>query len=424
MIKEAIVLAGGLGTRLRSVVNELPKCMAPVAGQPFLHWVIEYYKEQGIDRFIFSLGYKHEAITQYLDENYPALEKVYSIEKEPLGTGGAIQLASMQARDKHVLILNGDTLFAVNIAQLSHFHQGLSADCTLSLKRMFNFDRYGVVETDEKKQVSSFAEKKAYEEGLINGGVYALNLHSFLNKNFEEKFSFEKDYLEPCVATDKFYGIEQKGYFIDIGIPEDYQKANEDFALPQQPWQRATQAKIEVDKSWTLFLDRDGVINEEKHMDYIHKWEEFRFYEGVKEAVGLLSGLFGRIIVVTNQKGVGKGVTLLEDLKLIHSNMTGAFADAGGKIDAVYFSSDLDENSPHRKPNPGMGLQAIKDFPAIDLSRSIMVGNTLSDMKFGRNLGVKYTVFLPTTRPDVALDDAHIDFTYPSLLHFAKSLIV
>jgi D-glycero-D-manno-heptose 1,7-bisphosphate phosphatase len=176
-----------------------------------------------------------------------------------------------------------------------------------------------------------------------------------------------------------------------------------------------------INKTWTLFLDRDGVINHEKHLDYIHTWDEFVFYAGAKEAIAIFAKTFSRIIVVTNQKGVGKGVTRLEDLQLLHKNMVTEIEKTGGRIDAVYFCTDLDDDSPNRKPNAGMGLQAVKDFPEIDLGKAIMVGNTISDMKFGRNLGMQ-TIFLPTTRPEVDLNDERIDAVYHSLVDFADDL--
>ena len=177
----------------------------------------------------------------------------------------------------------------------------------------------------------------------------------------------------------------------------------------------------QIDNTWTLFLDRDGVINHEKHLDYIHTWDEFTFYEGVKEAIAVFAKTFHRIIVVTNQKGIGKGVTKLEDLNFIHKNMIAAIEERDGRIDAVYFCPDLDSDSHNRKPNPGMGLQAIKDFPEINFSKAIMVGNTISDMQFGHNLGVQ-TIFLPTTRPEVDLNDERIDAVYDSLIAFANAL--
>ena len=175
----------------------------------------------------------------------------------------------------------------------------------------------------------------------------------------------------------------------------------------------------EIDKTWTLFLDRDGVINHEKHLDYIHTWEEFKFYDGAKVAIKIFTQKFNRIIIVTNQRGVGKGITKVEDLELIHQNMKKDIEAVGGKIDAIYYCPQIE--SPNRKPNPGMGLQAAKDFDDIDLTKAIMVGNTLSDMQFGRNLGIK-TVFLTTTRPEVDTNDNHIDSVYPSLISFALDL--
>ena len=177
----------------------------------------------------------------------------------------------------------------------------------------------------------------------------------------------------------------------------------------------------QIDPTWTLFLDRDGVINYEKHKDYIHTWDEFRFYEGVKEALAIFAKQFKHIIVVTNQRGIGKAVTKPEDLATIHTNMIAELEKAGGRIDGIYFCPDIDDSSPNRKPNPGMGMQAAKDLPGIDLSKALMIGNTLSDMQFGRNLGIK-TIFLPTTRPEVDLSDDRIDAVYPSLLAFANDL--
>ena len=177
-----------------------------------------------------------------------------------------------------------------------------------------------------------------------------------------------------------------------------------------------------IDKTWTLFLDRDGVINDEKHEDYIHKWEEFKFYDGVKEALKIFTEKFGRIFIITNQRGVAKGLTKLEDLELIHKNMIKEFEDAGGRIDKIYYSVDFERDSLNRKPNPGMGLQAQKDFPGIDFSKSIMIGNTLSDMKFGRNLNIAINIFLPTTRKDVDLTDPDIDLVFDSLISLARTL--
>jgi D-glycero-alpha-D-manno-heptose 1-phosphate guanylyltransferase len=228
IIKEAILLAGGLGTRLRSAVPDLPKCMAPVNGIPFIAYVIDYLQQQGIERFILSLGYKSEAIINFIQQQYRGLNIQFVIEKEPLGTGGAIYLAAKKATEQNVLIANGDTLFKINTEALANTHFNNYAECTLSLKLMHDFERYGVVTLNQYQQVISFQEKKFYEEGLINGGIYALNVEAFLHKKFEEIFSFEKDYLEKYYTEQKMYGSIQDGYFIDIGIPKDYIKAQKE----------------------------------------------------------------------------------------------------------------------------------------------------------------------------------------------------
>ena len=226
MIKECIILAGGLGTRLRSAVPDLPKCMAPVAGKPFLAHVVSYFLDQGVEKFICSLGYKHEVIQDYLEAEYPALQKQYVIEKDPLGTGGAIQLACRQATEKNVLILNGDTLFSIQLSALTAFHEQHQSHCTLALKPMQHFERYGVVEIADNGAIKSFQEKQYYESGLINGGIYALQVAPFLQEGLPEKFSFEKDYLEKLYTVRPMFGVVQDEYFIDIGIPEDFEKAN------------------------------------------------------------------------------------------------------------------------------------------------------------------------------------------------------
>ena len=176
----------------------------------------------------------------------------------------------------------------------------------------------------------------------------------------------------------------------------------------------STSKDIIPDKSWTLFLDRDGVINVEKDEDYIHHWDEFRFYDGVVDALAELSLIFGKTIIVTNQKGVGKGVTKIENVQTIHDNLLQAVLAAGGKIDTVFFCPDTDVDSPNRKPNPGMALQARELYPEIDFTKSLMVGNNLSDMQFGRNAGMR-TAFVRTTQPGLQIPAGMADIDIADL---------
>lgn len=229
-MKEVIILAGGLGTRLRSTVKDLPKSMAPVNGRPFIDYVIQYFLGEGIERFIFALGFEAEPIKDYLLQHYSKLDLVFSVENEPLGTGGAIKLACQHAKEETVVVTNGDTLFKIDLAKVLQLHQLNKADCTLSLKPMENIDRFGVVDLSEDHQIKAFKEKMHFDAGLINGGCYILNVAHFLAHSARDKFSFEKDYLEKQVRKARFFGQEQDVYFIDMGVPEDYQRANEELA--------------------------------------------------------------------------------------------------------------------------------------------------------------------------------------------------
>lgn len=414
MVKEAIILAGGLGTRLRDAVPDLPKCMAPVAGKPFLSYVIDYLRMQGIEHFIFSLGYKWGIIEEYLQKEYATLNYTSVIEEEPLGTGGAIQLAIQKFASGNIVIANGDTLFRIKLSEVFKTHHANNAECTLALKPMQNFDRYGVVETDNTGRIISFQEKKYYQDGLINGGIYLLNKEKFIARSFSEKFSFEKDYLEKFASGGNFYGSVQEGYFIDIGIPEDYERAQDELRRPELDLKQ-------IDENWTLFLDRDGVINDEKVGEYVLHWGEFIFSKGVLDVFKKLSDVFGRVVIVSNQRGVGKGLMTEEDLQSIHLEMQREVEIVNGKIDKIYYCTEKDDKYFYRKPNPGMALQALHDFPEIDLSKSIMVGNKPSDMKFGRAAGM-FTVFVKTTNPDQPFPHRDIDMVFPTLFDFASAL--
>ena len=177
-----------------------------------------------------------------------------------------------------------------------------------------------------------------------------------------------------------------------------------------------------MDKSWTLFLDRDGVINYENPGTYVRNWSEFAFYPHAPENIAFFNSRFQRIILTTNQRGIGKGLMSLADLESIHENMLNSIAQKGGRIDRIYYCLDLETESPCRKPNPGMALQAAQEFPEIDLNKAIMIGNNISDMGFGRNAGMA-TVFLRTTNPEIALPNESIDLCYRDLNEFTLALM-
>lgn len=227
----AIVLAGGFGTRLQSVVQDIPKPMADINGKPFLYYVLQYLKKYGIKNVILCVGYKHEVIEEYFHDEFDEIKIFYSVEDEPLGTGGAIKKAVINFQNistsLEYLVLNGDTFFDVNLTNLYSFHTDTKSQLTIALKEMHDFDRFGTVSLDENR-IIGFEEKKFHESGFINGGVYLINKFIFDALKFPNKFSLEKDFLEPLHTELPFYGFKSDGYFIDIGIPEEYFRAQDD----------------------------------------------------------------------------------------------------------------------------------------------------------------------------------------------------
>ena len=179
--------------------------------------------------------------------------------------------------------------------------------------------------------------------------------------------------------------------------------------------------QAQMDKNWTLFLDRDGVINVENVGSYITNWDEFQFCEGALESLKQLSEIFGTIVVVSNQRGVGRGIMTLDALKEISTNMVTSVTEAGGRIDKVYAATSVHEDDHNRKPNAGMAMQAKEDFPSIDFKRSVMVGNAMLDMEFGKRLGM-HTVLITSKLAPVQLPHDLIDDQSPSLSAWVKTL--
>ncbi len=172
---------------------------------------------------------------------------------------------------------------------------------------------------------------------------------------------------------------------------------------------------LEIDESWTLFLDRDGVINEKIENDYVKNWTEFFFIPGSLDAIAHLSNIFKRIIIVTNQRGVGKGVMTENDLDIIHKKMIEQISNQSGKIDKIYFCTDLSDSSEFRKPNIGMGIEAIMDFPDISFVKSVMVGDSLCDQIFAEQLGMLYVQIqnpIKTSSQSHLITRSLYDFTF------------
>ena len=226
---EAIILAGGFGTRLQHIVNKLPKPMAPINGTPFLSFLMKKLAKAGIKHIILSTGYLHEKIESFYKNSFEGMDITYAQEIEPLGTGGAILYALEKTTTDNLLILNGDTLFDINFEYFDTFYHSHQTTLAVSLRKVEDISRYGSVSINNHNKIFFFTEKNQKSgEGLINGGIYLLNKNWLNNLNLLKTFSFEKEVLEKLFNEYEFYGLTFENYFIDIGIPEDYERAQKE----------------------------------------------------------------------------------------------------------------------------------------------------------------------------------------------------
>lgn len=381
---EAIILAGGLGTRLRGVIGEIPKCMAPIDGKPFLQYQLEWLSRFDISHVVFSVGYLKEQVIDFVNSREWPFEVSYAVETEPLGTGGGIRLALSKCRGNLVYVLNGDTFFNVDLNTLP-----FTAPVTLALKPMRNFNRYGAVDWDGDL-VKGFREKALCAEGLINGGIYAIDKSQLDMALYPKQFSFEKEVLEPLSDLFLVAGRVMDGYFIDIGIPEDYERSQRE--LPEiQAVLKASDAVV-ASKADTLFLDRDGVINRWIPGDYVRAWDQFFFLPGILECLRAWAVKFKHIFIVSNQRGVGKGKMTQAELDTVHGRMLEEIRQAGGRIDGILVCTSVEPSDPRRKPNTGLFEEACREYPGITAAQSLMLGDSHYDRDFARNCGMDFVL--------------------------------
>lgn len=225
-MREAIILAGGLGTRLRSAVPNLPKPMAPVAGRPFLELLLGSLRSKGFDRAVLSLGYMSEAVVDYFGSRYRGLELDYAIESEPLGTGGALRFAISRCVSDHVFVFNGDTYLDLEVDELASKWHSERVPIMVA-RQVGDTSRYGRILTSQGR-VQQYVGSGVSGHGLINAGCYVLPTGLFEGEQLPEKFSFEQDFLARAVQSQRFDVFVSRGKFIDIGVPEDYLRVQEE----------------------------------------------------------------------------------------------------------------------------------------------------------------------------------------------------
>lgn len=231
-MREAIILAGGFGTRLQSVVSDVPKPMAPVAGKPFLTYILDRLGKQGYTHVVLATGYLHEKVEEFFGHEYHGIAVDYARELTPLGTGGAMVNALQHCHEEFITVLNGDTLFDIDHDRLCRFAEAKGAPLAIVLRQVEDAGRYGSVETDGEGRITAFREKDpAVGQGLINGGIYRVKRSLFDGYTVGQQFSFEKELMQQRYRDERYYAYADGAYFIDIGIPEDYARAQKELPL-------------------------------------------------------------------------------------------------------------------------------------------------------------------------------------------------
>lgn len=365
---QAIILAGGFGTRLRTVVNDRPKPMALINNKPFLEYLMDKLSEEGFTRVVFAVGYMHEMIEDHFKDKYKNIEVMYSLEEEPLGTGGCIKKAMEYLTDEYVYVLNGDTFFDVDLPKMK-----TTNDIMIACKYMENFSRYGKVSISDDERIIAFNEKMPNQTGYINGGIYLMKLNIFDKFNLDEKFSLETDFFNPYINTLKIDAYKSNDYFMDIGIPEDYYQFCKDKAIK------------------ALFLDRDGVINND--FGHVYKKDDFKFLPYIFDLCKKYQNDGYKIIVISNQAGIAKGLYTENDLVIIDKYMKDEFKKNGVDIlDSFYCPHRDEDNCSCRKPKPGLIIKAAQKY-GIDLEQSVLIGDKMSDLEAGYNAGIKELYF-------------------------------
>ena len=392
---EAVVLAGGFGTRLKSCIDNIPKPLAPINGRPFLFYLLDYLYANGIHRVVISTGYLAEKVEEAIGNRYRGMTVEYSVETTPLGTGGGIKKALKKCTEDNIVVCNGDSFFDVDLFEMRKFHLDSGCGVTLAAKFIENAYRSGLLEF-RNGRLCGFAENGIAPSGHINGGVYFIK-RTLLEEINEDKFSFEKTVL----AGEYDIGVyESNGYFIDIGVPDAYKLA-----------EKEKNSLTSRRKRCAVFLDRDGTIN--KDTVHLYRKEEFKFLPDADKAIATLKKKGYLVTVITNQAGVAKGLYGEKDVVILHNHVDSLLSEKYSVVaDGYYYCPHHPEATveeyrsvcPCRKPNAGLILNAVEDFAKtgieIDLSNSYTIGNRISDVLAGKNSGVEYNILIGNDEKD------------------------
>jgi len=367
------VLAGGLGTRLRSVVADRPKVLAEIHGVPFLTYLLDQLAAAGCRSVVLCTGYLGEQISQTFGTIYGPIRLGYSREQQPLGTGGAVRLALPRLDSDPVLVMNGDSYCGIDLTAYCEWHCLQQATASLALARVARSDKYGSVNFDSVARVVEFAEKKGGGEGWINAGIYFLSQQVLQSIPQGVCVSLEREIFPHWVGRG-LCGYLSSGPFLDIGTPDDFAAAEKFFA-PLSSSQRRRY----------VLLDRDGTIIEER--DYLSQPEQVTLIPGTGAALRELQRMGFGLVVITNQSGLARGFFDEVQLKRIHARLEQLLEREGVHLDGIYVCPHKpDDDCACRKPKLGLVRKAASEL-GFNLNDSIVIGDKACDIDMGRLAG-------------------------------------
>ncbi len=379
--RQCVILAGGLGTRLGSLVEHVPKPMLPVGGRPFLEQLVRQVRRFGFDSFLFLAGYRGNVVAEHFRADGELARELSArfttlIEPRPKGTAGALREAA-PLLDDAFLMLNGDSFFDFNLLDLAtRDMRGVLA--RIALRELADVSRYGVVETRGHRIVAFQPAESRKGGGLVNAGAYWLDTRILAELRVGET-SLEADLFPRLAAERRLEGIPYDGYFVDIGIPADYEAAQTGF--------------LNAIRRPAVFFDRDNVLNEDE--GYTHRADRFRWIDGAKRTVKACNDAGYFVFVVSNQAGVAHGFYDLALVEALHAWMNDELRAVGAHVDAFKFCPHHPQGAVAayrkecscRKPQPGMILELSSAWPVMK-ERSVLVGDKDSDLEAAKRAGL------------------------------------
>jgi len=379
LVKQTIILAGGIGTRLRPLTNNLPKPMIPINRKPFLEYLIDLLKENGIEEVVLLLGYLPEKIKEYFGNGSKfGINIKYSIGDVSFETGKRIKNAE-ELLDDNFLLMYCDNYWPLNLKKLVKYHDNHNVLATVTIyTNKDNFTKSNM-EVDNQGYVILY-DKSRKEKNLsgVDIGFFIIN-KKILELMPDTNFSFEKEILPKLIKKKQLAGYLTEHRYYSIGNIE---------RLP------VTEKYLQPKK--VIFLDRDGVINEKPpKADYVKNWNEFEFLPGAIEALKILTQNGYEIYIISNQAGIARGIMTEDDLKEIHEKMKKELDNIGAKVSGIYYCPHgWDDGCECRKPKPGMFFQAAREHH-IDLTKAVFIGDDERDIQAGNSAGCKTILVTP-----------------------------